>query len=89
MTSLDNYRDEGGEVQKQTHITLVNTEHPEGSQTYTDDDTARQHFSAAKAIQSSGINRKAIVGDFLVAVEDEVIRGEEGSIEEFFEQLQE
>lgn len=89
MTSLDNYRDEGGEVQKQTHITLVNTDHPEGTQNYTDDETAKRHFNAAKAIQSSGINRKALIGDFLVAVEDEVIRGEEGSVEEFLQQLQE
>jgi len=88
MTNLEDYRDEGGEVQKQTHITLVNTDHPEATQTYTDDENAKRHFNAAKAIQSSGLNRKALIGDFLVAVDNEVNRGEEGAIEEFLNELQ-
>jgi chaperonin cofactor prefoldin len=45
----------------------------------------RKHYRAAKSLKDTSVNRKKIVGDFLVAVEKEVVENEEDAIEEFLE----
>jgi hypothetical protein len=88
MTGFDDYRDGEGQ-QKQTHITMSNPDHPESTADYADSDVMEEHFRAAKALKNSPINRKKIVGDFLVAVEKEVVEGNEGAIEEFLQTFSE
>lgn len=89
MTGLDEYSTEGEGQQKQTHITLSNPDHPDSSSDYADHETMQEHFRAAQAIKNSSINRKMLVGDFLVAIEKEVVQGEEEAIEEFLQTLSE
>ena len=78
------YIDQDESQQKQTHITMANPDHPDTTASYADDETVRRHFQAANAIQDSGINRKQIVGDFLVAVDEYVHGDNEEALEEFF-----
>lgn len=89
MTQFDEYTDDGEGQQKQTHITMSNPDHPDSTADYADEDTIKERFEAAKALKNSPINRKKIVGDFLVAVEKEVVRSEEGAIEEFLQAFSE
>ena len=84
---IDTYLDQDESVQKQTHITMANPNHPDTTASYADDETIHAHFQAAKSIQSSGINRKQIVGDFLVAVNAAVNGGNPEALDEFFEEL--
>lgn len=84
---LEDYSSDGQEQQKQTHVTFGNPDHPDVEPSYTDDDSARNHFRAANAIQDSPVNRKEIVGDFLVAVQDEIDGDNEEALAEFFEEL--
>lgn len=87
MPGLDSYAEDGGSAQKQTHITIANPSHEDIDSTYADDETVQEHFNAANAVQNSAINRKEIVGDFLVAVES-AINGNDEALEAFFEELQ-
>jgi hypothetical protein len=87
--SLDDYIDQDESQQKQTHITMANPDHPDVEPNYTSEDEMREHFQAANAVQDSRIDRRQIVGDFLVAV-DESLHGEnEDAVEEFLAELQE
>lgn len=86
---LDDYINQGQSQQKQTHITLANPDHPESSGSYADDDTMRRHFRAANSIQDSPINRKQIVGDFLVALDEQLHEDGSNSLEEFLALLAE
>ena len=79
---------EDQQQQKQTHITFDNPDHPDTSAGYTTDEKARQHFNAANSIQQSPIDRKMIVGDFLVAIEEELKNEDSDAIQEFFERLE-
>ena len=85
MTGLDDYTDDGQSQQKQTHITFSNPEHPDSNVDYAGKEEMKEHFRAAKSLNNSPVNRKKIVGDFLVAVEREVVQNEEDAIEEFLE----
>lgn len=85
MTGLDDYIGDGENQQKQTHITLSNPDHPESEGGYAEEERMREHFRAAKSLKNTRIDRKKIVGDFLVAVDEEVVQDEEGAIEEFLE----
>lgn len=81
--TFDNYKETGGSAQKQTHVTFNNPEHPDNEVSDDEDEErVRRWFEAAKSVKSSDINRRAIVGDFLVAVD-------ENRVEEFLrEQLE-
>jgi hypothetical protein len=85
--SLDDYIDSADVQQQQTHITFPNPDHPEASGSHAPDEDMRQHFRAAKAMQDSRVNRKAIVGDFLAALDEAVHNDEDEELEEFFEGL--
>ena len=85
---FDDFVNEGNSQQKQTHITMANPDHPDVEPTYTTEDDMREHFRAANAIQDSRINRRQLVGDFLVAVDEELHGDNENAVEEFFQQLQ-
>lgn len=85
--SLDSYIDEDDSQQKQTHVTFPNPDHPDTSGSHASEEDMRQHFRAANAIQDSRINRKAIVGDFLVALDEEVHEGDGEALEEFIDEL--
>ncbi|WP_435183020.1 hypothetical protein [Halobellus sp. EA9] len=85
MTGLDDYIGDGENQQKQTHITLSNPDHPESEAGYAEEERMKKHFRAAKSLKNSPIDRKKIVGDFLVAVDKEVVQNKEGAIEEFLE----
>ena len=87
MTNPDDYLDSGKNQQKQTHITFSNPDHPETSVDYAAEERIEAHFQAAKSLKQSTVNRRLLVGDFLVAVEKEVVQGEEGAIEEFLESV--
>jgi len=87
--TLDDYMSEGESQQKQTHITLANPDHPEATGNYASDDVMRDHFRAANAVQDSRVNRKQIVGDFLVALDSELHGEEDGAIEVFLDELTE
>lgn len=87
MTDPDDYLDSGKNQQKQTHITFSNPEHPEATVDYAGDERIKRHFQAAKSLKQSTANRKLLVGDFLVAVEKEIVHDEEGAIEEFLESV--
>ena len=89
MTGIDDYTDAAEGQQKQTHITMSNPDHPGSTADYADDATMKEHFQAAKSLKNSSINRKKIVGDFLVAVEKEAVRKEEGAIEDFLQAFSE
>ena len=84
---LDDYVNQGESQQKQTHITLANPDHPEASGSYADDDTMRRHFRAANSVQDSPINRKMIVGDFLVALDEDLHEEDSDAFVEFLESL--
>jgi len=84
---LDDYVNQGESQQKQTHITLANPDHPEASGSYADDDTMRRHFRAANSVQDSPINRKMIVGDFLVALDEDLHEEDSDALVEFLESL--
>lgn len=86
---MDEFADSSDNQQKSTHITYENPDHPDMSPSYTDQETARSHFQAVKAIQNSRIDRRLIVGEFLRAIEAQELRDDEDAIEEFFERLQE
>lgn len=86
---LEEYRDQGEQQQKQTHITMANPDHPDNEPTYTTEGEMREHFQAANVIQDSQINRRQIVGDFLVAVQNELHGEDEDAVQEFLESLQE
>jgi len=88
MSGLDSYTEDGGNAQKQTHITFQNPDHEDYTGSYADDEVVGQHFAAANAIQSSALSRKMLVGDFLTAVQDEHINGNEGAISDFLESLE-
>ena len=68
--AFDDYIEDDSSQQKQTHITMSNPDHPDTSVGYADEDTVREHFKAANAIQNSPINRNLIVGEFLVALSE-------------------
>lgn len=87
MTGLDDYTNDGQGKQKQTHITLYNPDHPDSRGDYAEEERMREHYRAAKSLKDSPVNRKKIVGDFLVAVEKQVVQNEEDTIEEFLEDL--
>jgi hypothetical protein len=87
MTDPDDYLDSEENQQKQTHITFSNPDHPETSVDYAADERLEAHFQAAKSLKESSVNRKLLVGDFLVAVENEVVQGEDGAIEDFLESV--
>lgn len=87
--SLDDYANNESSQQKQTHVTFTNPDHPDTSASYADDDTVREHFRAANAVQNSGVNRTAIVGDFLTAVQEDLNSEDGGAVEEFLEGLTE
>lgn len=72
--ALEDYKKEKGNAQKQTHVTFNNPRHPDIEVSEDEDeDRLRRWYDAAKSIQGSEIKRRAIVGDFLIAVdEDEV-----------------
>jgi len=76
---LDEYKNTGDSAQQQTHVTFDNPDHPDvdvGDEQ--DQERARQWYKAAKSIQNSSIDRQALVGDILVAIEadrvDEFLR---------------
>lgn len=87
MTDLDDYLESGKNQQKQTHVTFSNPDHPEASVDYADDERIKAHFQAAKSLKQSTVDRKKLVGDFLVAVEREMVQGEQGAIEDFLEKV--
>lgn len=89
MSGLDSYVDEGENQQKQTHVTFPNPDHPDTSGNHASQEDMRAHFRAANAIQDSQVNRKAIVGDFLVAVDAALHENNEEALEEFFSRLTE
>lgn len=89
MTGLDDYIDEGKEQQKQTHITFPNPDHPDTSGNHASDERMREHFRAANAVQDSRVNRKAITGDFLIAVDQALHEDNPEALEEFFNELRE
>ncbi|EGQ44168.1 MAG: hypothetical protein J07AB43_02270 [Candidatus Nanosalina sp. J07AB43] len=86
---LEEYRDSSQSVQKQTHITMANPDHPDNEPTYASEEVMRNHFQAANAVQDSQVNRRQIVGDFLVAVERELHNEESEAVREFLMDLQE
>jgi len=86
---LDNYANDGQSQQKQTHVTFPNPDHPETSGTHASQEDMREHFRAANAIQDSRINRKKIVGDFLVAVDQAAHSDNPEALEEFMAELTE
>lgn len=89
MPSLDSYIQDGDETQKQTHVTFNNPDHEDYKAREGEDiEQIRRRFNAANSIQSSSIDRTAIVGDFLIALEEEHMRGEEGAVEEFLREIQ-
>lgn len=85
MTRLEDYTDDRQSQQKQTHITFSNVDHPDSRGDYAEEERMRKHYLAAKSLKDTSVNRKKIVGDFLVAVEKEVVQNEEDAIEEFLE----
>lgn len=85
MTGLEDYTDDRQSQQKQTHITFSNVDHPDSRGDYAEEERMRKHYRAAKSLKDTSVNRKKIVGDFLVAVEKEVVENEEDAIEEFLE----
>ncbi|GGJ15339.1 hypothetical protein GCM10008995_26460 [Halobellus salinus] len=85
MTGLEDYTDDRQSQQKQTHITFSNVDHPDSRGDYAEEEKMRKHYQAAKSLKDTSVNRKRIVGDFLVAVDKEVTQGNEGAIEELFE----
>jgi len=87
--ALDDYSDDNSSQQKQTHVTFTNPDHPDTSANYAEDDTVREHFRAANGVQNSGVNRTAIVGDFLVAIEEDLNSEDGNAVEEFLEELTE
>lgn len=78
---LNDYKETGGNVQKQTHVTFDNPSHPDVEVEGYETKKAQKWFQAAKELQSSEIDRCALVGDFLVAVND-------GDIEGFIQEIQ-
>lgn len=72
IMAFDKYKETGGSAQKQTHVTFNNPDHPDIE---VDDEEReeqmRRWYKAAKNVQSSELNRRAIVGDFLVAVDED------------------
>jgi hypothetical protein len=86
---IDEYLNEGDSVQKQTHVTFANPDHPDTSVTYADDAKVREHFQAANALQDSPINRKLITGDFIAAVNEDLGSDGNEALEAFFEELTE
>lgn len=88
MSGLNSYVQDDGNAQKQTHITFKNPSHPDIAAEGEEAEQMARQFNAANAIQSSAIDRTALVGDFLDAVQREHINGEEGAIMKFAESLQ-
>jgi hypothetical protein len=84
---LEDYSAGGDGQQKQTHITFGNPDHPDMDPNYADEEAVRNHFRAANAIQDSSVDRKLIVGDFLVAVQQAVDNDDDEALTEFFESL--
>lgn len=87
--SLDDYIEQGDAQQKQTHVTFPNPDHPDTSGNHASEEDMRAHFRAANAIQDSRVNRKAIVGDFLVAIDAVLHEGDDSALEDFVRELQE
>jgi len=74
IMAFDKYKETGGSAQKQTHVTFNNPEHPDiDVSDEEEEERMRQWYKAAKSVQSSDIDRRAIVGDFLVAVHEDRI----------------
>lgn len=70
--TFDKYKETGGSAQKQTHVTFNNPRHPDVDVGEDEDEEKVQRwYEAAKSIQNSEIDRRAIVGDFLIAVDEE------------------
>jgi len=88
MSGLDSYVDDGESQQKQTHVTFPNPAHPDTSANHASEEDMLAHFQSANAIQDSRVNRKAIVGDFLVAVDKAMHEDDGEALEEFFQELQ-
>lgn len=88
MSGLDSYVDDDAQQQKQTHVTFPNPAHPDTSANHASEEDMLAHFQSANAIQDSRVNRKAIVGDFLVAVDAALHEDDEEALEEFFDELQ-
>jgi hypothetical protein len=89
MSGLDNYVDDDAQQQKQTHITFPNPAHPDASANHASEEDMLAHFQSANAIQDSRVNRKAIVGDFLVAVDKAMHEDDKEALEEFFKNITE
>ena len=87
--TIDDYLESNKTQQKQTHVTFDNPDHEKTTISHTDEETAKKHFRAANAIQNSRVNRRVIVGDFLVALDEEMSNEDSDAIEEFFEKLME
>lgn len=87
--SLDDYLEQSGTEQKETHITMSNPDHPDNTASYADHKVMKKHFDAAIAIQNSSIDRKMIVGEFLSAVEMDLGTDSNENLVEFFNELTE
>jgi hypothetical protein len=68
--TFDKYKETGGNAQKQTHVTFNNPDHPD-NEIDDEEEQRRRWYNAAKSVQSSELNRRALVGDFLVAVDED------------------
>ncbi len=85
---IEEYTSKGSTgTQKSTHIALPNPKHPDSEVDYVDEKLAAEYFRAALSLKNSEINRKQLIGDFLVAVNREHVQEEEGALEEFLEKL--
>ncbi|UHQ98137.1 hypothetical protein HYG81_21405 (plasmid) [Natrinema zhouii] len=75
--NVNKYKEEDGNAQQQTHVTFDNPDHPDVDVAGDEAEDMQQWYRAAKTIQASNLDRRALVGDFLVAVNED-------SLDEFY-----
>lgn len=71
---LDEYAEQidsgSTDEQQATHINFKNPRHPEASSGQYSEEDMQEWFEAALHVQNSSIDRTALIGDFLSAVQD-------------------
>lgn len=79
--------DSNDSQQQRTNIEFENPDHPDQSPAYTSMESAKSYFNAAVAAKDWPSDRKVLIGEFLLAVQDLHVNGDSDRLVQFMEKL--